>query len=56
MEKIFGNKMKKTITICLLLMSVMGFSQTKITAVKVGDRIDITINKFFFTSYLLVYT
>jgi hypothetical protein len=52
MGKIFGNKMKKTITIFLLLMSVMGFSQTKITAVKVGDRIDVTINKFFFTSYL----
>ena len=44
--------MKKAVTICLLLISVMGFSQTKITAVKVVDRIDVTINKFFFTSYL----
>lgn len=37
--------------ICVCISSV-GISQTNITAVKVGDRIDVTINKFFFTSYL----
>ncbi len=37
--------------IAFFLMSVSAFSQTKINAIKVGDHIDITINKMFFTSY-----
>jgi len=46
MNKIF------VITFLLILFSVSGWSQSKITAVKIGNKIDVTINKMFFTSYI----
>ena len=45
----------KRITIVLLLFSVIcsfGFSQSKVTALQIGDRIDFSINGNFFTSYI----
>ncbi|MDD5605649.1 MAG: PmoA family protein [Dehalococcoidales bacterium] len=45
----------KRITIILLFFSVMcsfGFSQSKVTALQIGDRIDFSINGKFFTSYI----
>ena len=45
----------KRITIVLLLFSVIcsfGFSQSKVTALQIGDRVDFSINGNFFTSYI----
>lgn len=40
------------ITFLLVSFSVSGWSQPKITAIKIGNRIDVSINKLFFTSYI----
>lgn len=46
--------MKRIIIILLVLLLSEGFAiaQSKISAVKVGDKIDITIDNLFFTSYI----
>src|SRR5690554_284928 len=47
-------KMKK-LTIILLLISMMysySFSQSKVTAIQIGDRVDFSIDGNFFTSYI----
>ncbi len=47
-------KMKK-ITIILLFISMMysySFSQSKVTAIQIGDRVDFSIDGNFFTSYI----
>lgn len=44
---------KKSFSVLLLLLSsIASYSQTKITAQKLGSKIDITINNNFFTSYI----
>ena len=46
--------MKKLVVgvLSIVLFTTIGFSQVMIKAVKIGDKIDVTINKKFFTSYI----
>ena len=42
----------KYIFLVLSICSNLAFSQSKVSATRIGDRIDITINDKFFTSYI----